>query len=224
MKNIVLINGSPRAEGSASMKMLNQLKSRFDSDCNITVIEAAKSILHKRQPEDYVGMERADAIVLIFPLYVYCLPGALTEFLVGYSEYLSGAGKPSGQKIYAVINCGFPESRINNDAAHVVKRFCDEIHAAYRFSVLIGSGGMLQPMKLLPPINAAWKRIGSAFDKIAGDITGTEEPQDIHIESKVPEKLFFFIAQTNFAFLAKRNGVKGKQLYKQPYLPGKTAD
>lgn len=222
--NIVLLNGSPRADGSTSMKMLNQLKSKFDGDFNITVVEAAKSLLHHRQPEDYGSMERADAIVLVFPLYVYCLPGALTEFLVGYSEYLSPAGKPAEQKIYAVINCGFPESRINNDAAHVVRRFCEEVHASYRFSVLIGSGGMLQPMKLLPPVNAAWKRIGSAFDQIVRDITDQEKPQDISVESGVPEKLFFWIAQKNFAFLAKQNGVKGKQLYRRPYLPGKTAD
>lgn len=223
-KNIVLLNGSPRADESTSMRLLNRLKSRFDDNCSITVVEAAKSLLHHRQPEDYGSMEQADAIVLVFPLYVYCLPGALMEFLVGYSEYLSRAGKPEGQKIYAVVNCGFPESRINNDAAHVVRRFCEEIHASYRFSVLIGSGGMLQPMKLLPPVNAAWKRVGLAFDQIVCDITGTEKPQDISIEPKVPKKLFFWIAQANFAFLAKRNGVKGKQLYRRPYLFGNTAD
>lgn len=224
MKNIILLNGSPRTGGSTSMNLLNLLKKRCNADCKTTVVEAAKSLQHHRQSEDYEKMEQADAIVLAFPLYVYCLPGALTEFLLGYSEYLSRTGKPAEQKIFAFINCGFPESRINKDAAHVVQRFCEEIHAAYRFSVMIGSGGMLQPLKKLPQVNAAWGLIGSACDKMICNIAGKEHLQDIHIELKVPKKLFFFIAQTNFKVIAKRSGVTGKQLYRRPYFPGKVED
>ncbi len=221
MQDIVLLNGSPRVSGSTSMKLLDLLKNRLDDDCGATIIEAGKSILHKNQLQDYTRMEKAKAIVIAFPLYVYCLPGALVEFLSGYREYVSSIGKPANQKIYAIINCGFPESGINNDAALVIKHFCNEIHAAYRFSVLIGSGGMLQPLKILPPVNKMWRRIGSAFDQIIGDMRDGEIATDIHIDSKLPRKLFFFIGQTNFTVIAKKNGIKRKEIFRKPYLQDK---
>lgn len=224
MTKLVLLSGSPHLNGSTSMKMLDLLKSKLNADFTAEVVEAGKSLLQNTQQQDYLRMEAADAIVIAFPLYVYCLPGALTEFLVGYSEYLKSIGKPVKQKVYAVINCGFPESGINNDAAHVIKRFCEEISASYRFSVMIGSGGMLQPLKMLPPVQKMWRDLGSAFDRIIGDIReGGTEPADIHLDSRLPKKLFFFIAQTNFAAIARTNGVSKKQLLKKPYQKEETA-
>lgn len=224
MTKIVLLSGSPHLNGSTSMKMLSLLKSRLDTDFSTEAVEAAKSILQNTQQQDYLRMNAADAIVIAFPLYVYCLPGALAEFLVGYSKYRKSIGKPAQQKIYAVINCGFPESGINDDAAHVIKRFCQEAAASYRFSVLIGSGGMLQPLKMLPSVQKMWRDIGSSFDQIIRDIrVGGAQPADIHLNSKLPKKLFFFIAQTNFAVIARSHGVAKKQLFRKPYLKENTA-
>lgn len=218
MQNLVLLNGSPRLSGSTSMKMLDLFKSRPGSDCSITVIEAARSILQKKQLRDYPCMAKASAIVIAFPLYVYCLPGALTEFLAGYRDYIRDTGKQAEQKIYAVINCGFPESRINEDAALVIKHFCAEVHAEYRFSILIGSGGMLQPLKAMPSIHNMWKRIGSAFDQIIRDICSATVCADVHINVKLPKKLFFFIGQTNFRVVARMRGIKKKELFRRPHL------
>ncbi len=222
MMKIALLSGSPHLNGSTSMKMLNLLKSRLGADCSAEVVEAGKSILQNNQQQDYLRMDAADAIVIAFPLYVYCLPGALTEFLVGYSEHRNSRGKPAQQKVYAVINCGFPESRINDDAAHVIKRFCQEASASYRFSVMIGSGGMLQPLKMLPSVQKTWREIGSAFDRMIRDIReGRTGPDDIHLDSRLPKKLFYRIGQTNFAVIARMNGVTKKQLFKKPYLQEK---
>jgi hypothetical protein len=222
MQDIVLLNGSPRAGGSTSRKLLDLFMKQLSADCKGTVIEVGKSILHKTQLQDYTHMERAETIVIAFPLYVYCLPGALTEFLLGYREYMNNGGKPATQKIYAVINCGFPESCINNDAALVIKRFCEEIHATYRFSVLIGTGGMLQPLKMMPSVNKMWKNFGSAFNQIICDMRDKKVSADIHIDSRLPKKLFYFIGQTNFTMIAKKNGINRKEILRKPYLLGES--
>jgi len=218
MKNIILLNGSPRTDGSTSKKLLHLLQERFSSDCNVAMIDAALSLTGNHSSQDYASMKKADAIIIAFPLYVYCLPGVLTEFLSGYSDYLKSeelSGKPD---VYALINCGFPESRICEDAALVINRFCLEIHAAYRFSILIGSGGMLQPMQKMPFISSIWKHIYQAFDHIVSDISNHDAKTDIHIDSKMPKKLFYFIAQTSFSFTAKASGLTKEQLYRKPYL------
>ena len=218
MHDIILLSGSPRLKGSTSMKLLELFKNRSGNDCSATIIEAAKSILQKKQLQDYACMAKAEAIVIAFPLYIYCLPGALIEFLVGYRDYISNTEKPAEQKIYAVINCGFPESRINEDAALVIKSFCKEIRAEYRFSVLIGSGGILQPLKSMPSVHKMWKRIGSAFDQIVCDVCGKNVCEDIHLDSRLPKKFFYFVAQTNFAVIAKMSGIKKKELFRKPYF------
>lgn len=224
MRNIVLLNGSPRINGSTSMKLLESLKSRFDSDCTTTILEAGKSILHNTQLQDYDNMVKADVIVIAFPLYVYCLPGVLIEFLSGYRDYVSSNGKSVTQKIYAIINCGFPESRINDDAALVIKNICKEIGAEYHFSIMIGGGGMLQPMKKFPPVHRMWKYIGLALDQIVRDVCGENTYTDIHIDSQIPKRLFYFIAQTNFTVVARMSGMKKKEIFRRPYLLNETAN
>lgn len=218
MKNIIVLNGSPRMKGSISMKMLDLFQEHLGTDCKVQVIEAGKSILHQNQWKDYGYMVEADAMVIAFPLYVYCLPGVLMEFLVGYQDYIRGKGQTPEQKVYAIINCGFPEARINEDAAHVIKCFCKKIHAQYRFSILIGGGGMLRPLKMMPSVNKMWKKIEFAFGQIIGDVRDEKKIEDIYIDVKLQKKLFNFIAETNFTVIAKTKGVKKKELFKQPYL------
>jgi len=223
MKNIILLNGSPQMRGSTSMKMLDLFKDCLGNDFRSSIIEVGKSILQKNQLQAYENMEKADAIVLAFPLYVYCLPGVLEEFLVGYRDYICNTGKVVGQKIYAIINCGFPESHINEDAALVIKSFCNEINAEYRFSILIGGGGMLQPLRLLPSVNKMWKRIKFAFSQIILNVGEQSGKANINIDLKMSKKLFYIIAETNFAVVAKKKGIKKKDLFNQPYIEKKAS-
>jgi len=217
MENLILLNGSPQMKGSTSMNILDSFKACLGNDFNVNVVEANKSILQKTQLHDYETMEKADTIVLAFPLYVYCLPGVLEEFLVGYRDYIGSEKKVVEQKIYAIINCGFPESRINEEAALVIKSFCKEVHAQYRFSILLGGGGMLQPLKTFPFVNKMWKKIELAFNQIVSNMGEENGKADIYIDSKMPKKLFSFIAETNFKVAAKKKGIKKKEIFDQPY-------
>lgn len=218
MKKLILLNGSPQGQASTSAKLLELCKSCIGDTINVDAVETTKSILQKKQLNDYSIMEDADVIVIAFPLYIYCLPGVLDEFLVGYKEYLQNKANMKKQKVYAIINCGFPEAHINKDAALVIKSFCKEIEAEYCFSILIGGGGMLKPLRFLPSVNRQWKEINLAFKQIMGDMEQKTEISDIHIDSKTSKKLFSFIAETNFAVIAKKKGINKKELFKQPYI------
>lgn len=219
MNDIVLINGSPSASSSTSMYLLSILKNQIGADSHATIIEVCKSILQNGQSEDFKHMAKADSIVIVFPLYIYCMPGMLTEFLDDYRRFLSETGKSVNQKVYAVINCGFPESSINAEAACVIRRFCEEIKAEYRFSIMIGEGGMLIPAKNAPFMKKTWGGIKDAFDKIIKDIIDGGATQDIFIDTKFPKKLYCFIAATSLAISARKNGLKKKDLYRKIYRP-----
>lgn len=222
MKKLIMLNGSPQGKTSTSAKLLELFKNCIGNGIEPYDVEAAKSMLQKKQSHDYAVMENADVIVIVFPLYVYCLPGVLDEFLVGYRDYLQNKEKTRKQKVYAIINCGFPEARINEDAALVIKSFCKQIDAEYCFSILIGGGGMLKPLKLLPSVNRQWQEIKLAFEQIMSTIEQKAEISNINIDSKMSKKLFYFIAETNFSVIAKKKGINKKLLFRQPYI-GKIA-
>lgn len=222
MKNMVLINGSPRAGKSTSMELLSQLKTCLEENAAVVTVEAGSSLLHGKQLKDFERMTQADAMVIAFPLYVYCMPGMLTEFFEEYRQYVNKAGKAIHQDIYAIINCGFPESRINEDAAAVVRQFCNEIRATYCFSILIGGGGMLVPLKNVPFVKKEWRQIHAAFDRIVDGTRNGCVTSDVHIDSKTPKWLFSFIAEMNFSMEAKKNGIKKKDLFRKPYRADET--
>lgn len=216
--HVVMLCASPQMKNSTSMKLLELLEMQQKNTMDTNIIEVGKSMIHKQQVKEYEQMAKASAIVIAFPLYVYSLPGMLIEFLVGYKEYLEKNKKIEKQKIYAIINCGFPESYINEDAAHVIRMFCNEIHAEYCFSVLIGGGGFLRPMHSLPVIQKVWDQIKEAFKQISDDILiGNKIEQDIHIDAKMPKILFRIIGNMNFYLLAKKNGLRRKDRFYQPY-------
>jgi len=220
MKNIVLLNWSPQMKGSTSLVLLDMLETFFEANDKIIHIDAGKSILTKNQKNDYASIKNADILVIAFPLYIYCLPASLQEFLVEYKDYLQEETSATNQTIYAIINCGFPEASINTDAALVIKNFSEAIHAEYRFSILIGGGGMLQPMHAFPAVKRSWNSIKEGMEEIVSDSKKKEEKSDKIIDLKMRKKIFYFFAETNFKYAAKKNGVSKKGIYAQPYKKG----
>lgn len=78
MKNICFINGSPKGKKSNSLFFLNRLDEDMnENNYNKFYIHVTSSIHSGKIEEDFKTMSYADAIVIAFPLYVFCLPGVL---------------------------------------------------------------------------------------------------------------------------------------------------
>ena len=86
-------------------------------------------------------MREADALLIVFPLYFFCLPGMLTQYLDDYAQFIGVKGKT--QKVYTIVNCGFPEPEINTEAIRVMQSFSRHVGASFRFGIGFGSGGMI---------------------------------------------------------------------------------
>lgn len=222
MKNIVLINASPKMTDKSLSKYLNKMVSEeFDlaRACQ-TFIEARKSIANHTTLDDFNKLKEADAVVITFPLYFYGLPGILMRFLEDYYLFTMNQGNPSkNPKVYAIINCGFPEPEINRDALRVIGSFCRHINAQFRFGVLIGGGGMLLETKEAGFMKKTNQSLEKAFAKIAQDIQDNhlEKIDTIHVVIKFPKVLFKIMGSLNWIQAAHKNGLKKKDLYRQPY-------
>jgi putative NADPH-quinone reductase len=110
---------------SASGSFIERAAKQFDdSKFEKVIINVRKAMQHEPEAA-FEKIRNADAVFFAFPLYIYCLPSLLTRFLQDYEAYLKNSNKEQkAANVYAVINCGFPEPYINEEAAGVIKFFC----------------------------------------------------------------------------------------------------
>lgn len=221
MKKIVLIDGSPRPEEkTASARFLARAESVWrDEEYEKRFINVRKSL--QNGPEaDYAGILEADAVVLAFPLYYFCLPGLLMRFLEDCEKYgREHGGRKKPAKIYAIVNCGFPEPGINAEAVRVVGCFSRRIGAQFRFGVLIGGGPMIASMDAVGPVKKAYEKLDGALRTMAADLRGEAAPElpDVLIQPSFPRRLYLLMGGMGWKQQVKKNGLKNSDLYRRPY-------
>ena len=227
MKHAVLITASPRTTPHSASSLLSKKQATTFEEQGIAVhtIHVRSNISGGHVEADYQAMLQADALVITFPLYVFCMPGLLTRFLQDYCSYWQSnmAHRLNNQKVYAVINCGFPEPGINQEAARVIKSFSQKIQSQYRFSLLIGGGGMLVSMRHAPFMVKTFRDITQVYHRIAQDILSPQEDhiEDISLAVNFPPKLYLFLGGKGWIRTARKNGLKKADMFKRPYMEGK---
>lgn len=225
MKDIILVSASPKIkEQSVSKEFLEMAGSRITSDlCSKTFIDVRKSFLTHNLAEDFATLAQADVLIISFPLYYFCLPGMLTRFLVDYQNYYTACGQVKKQvKVYAIVNCGFPEPEINQEAIRVMQSFSRQLNAEFRFGVLIGGGPMMIAAQEAPFMKKSLQKLNSAFTSLAADIQeeSSATRDSIYISAKFPfsRHLYYFMGGRGWIATARKNGLKKKDLYRKPYL------
>jgi len=221
MKSIVFIDASPKViRESASKYLVEMVASQIDNAVTKTFINVRQSLSKRKTHEDFELLSRADAVIIAFPLYIFCVPGILTRFLQDYYQYLIEHGKvASSSKVYAIINCGFPEPEINLEAARVIRSFCQHVNAHFRFGVLIGGGGLLLGAKGAFFMKKTVRRLNETFLTIAKDIQRDDLPtmDNVAIQMNFPRRLYFFMGDKSWVSMARKSGLHKKDLYGKPY-------
>nr|WP_319488767.1 NAD(P)H-dependent oxidoreductase [uncultured Caproiciproducens sp.] len=221
-KNVVLISASPKVNEKSVSDMLTAMaEGQMGADnFHITHVNVRKSITQKHTGSDFEAMLKADALVIAFPLYFFCLPGILIRFLQDYDQfYKLHQDSAAKAKVYAVINCGFPEPGINTEAARVIESFSRQTGNTFRFAVLLGGGGMLLGAKDAPFMKKPMAAITEGFHATAQDIQSEDlSPiENVVVSMKFPRKLYFFMGNRGWTSSARKNGLKKEDLYRKPY-------
>lgn len=221
-KEIVLISASPKATEESMSEWLaafgeNQIK---EERVSVSRIHVRKSMSKGRTESDFDTMLHADALVFIFPLYIFCLPGMLMRFLQDFDQYYTEHRDETNQiKVYAVVNCGFPEPDINMEAVRVIQSFSEKIEASFRFGILIGGGPMICEEKDAPFMKRILTELESAFSQMKKDIldNARQSVKNVLITVSFPRKLYFFMGGRGWVSSARKSGLKKKDLYRRPY-------
>lgn len=224
VKKIVLINGSPKMSPPSASDFLNNYGEGLMKSDNLNVfrVNIRNSLTHRDFSRDFEMMLNADALLFTFPLYIFCLPGIMMRFLQDYYTYFrENSGKARKMKVYAIVNCGFPEAGINSEAVEVIRSFTQKIGADFRFGIMMGGGGMLMAgVKDAPFMKKTFTELEAGFRLMAEDIQGnvSQPLKNISIDMGFPRKPYLFLADRGWISTARKNGLKKKQLYSRPYL------
>lgn len=223
LKNIVLINGSPKVSLPSASGCLSKVcgKSMKSDDLQVLRVNVRESLTHKSWDEDFEMMLKADALVFIFPLYLFCLPGMMMRFLQDYYAFFRKKGGNAGKtKVYAVVNCGFPEADINREAMEVIRCFSKKIGADFRFGILVGGGGMLTDVaEDASFMKKTFAELENSFRLVAQDVQGSlpESLRNFSIQMSIPRKLYLFMGNRGWISMVRKNGLKKKHIYARPY-------
>jgi hypothetical protein len=192
MKTICFINGSLRGKEASSLVFLNYINDMLaDTEFNKDIINV-RARVKESYPEDNLKIiSRADAIIMVFPLFTYGIPGALMRLLEDFYQYAKGHDYNKAAGIYVVVNCAFPRPEIMGELVRVMKNFCRRLSLAWRFAICMGGGPVAVETVRVPLLNMRYKR---AFSAIEADIKngGTEQKNDYFIKPLIPEPVLLW--------------------------------
>lgn len=183
---VCLVNGSLRGPKASSNRFLARIE-RFLDPAKIEVAHlSVRAKLPNGYPEETVAsLNSADAVVLAFPLFSYCLPGATIRLLEEWARYAKFRPAGGGTRVYVLVNCGYADPKVNEEAIRVVRNFCVRLGLDWRFAVAIGCG---PAVLMTAPIDLRLRR---ALKSVAEDIQtrGREPRGDLSIRPMLPKVL-----------------------------------
>jgi len=194
MKQICLINGSLRGKKASSLAFLNDIVSRLpDADYAKSVVTVKRSPKGSYPSAVLEQLAVADALVLVFPLYAYALPGALMRLFEDYYSFInSGADHKRMAKVYAIVNCGFPRPVVFEECVRVLKNLCRRLSLDWRFAVCISTGQVVATTKRVPFLDLKLKR---GLGAIASDLRdgASAAPRDYFVRPVLPAPVCLMI-------------------------------
>lgn len=221
-KHVAVIAASPKTTGSSVSGLLASQAGDIlkDDSLDVRIFSVRESIAKKQTSEAYDFMAAADALLIIFPLYIFCMPGLLTRFLQDYHTYVKALPKNVKKPlVYTVVNCGFPEPGINEEAVRVIRSFSEKVGAEFRFGVMIGGGGMLDGAQGAPMVKKLMADIDGAFSRMKDEIISNQHgsSENVITCAKFPKRLYYFMGGIGWNSSARKNGLKKKDLFARPY-------
>lgn len=207
--SIVILNGSMRNVKGNSAKFARKLKTSLNTDPEIMDLrehlDDVSGLVHE--------LEKTETIVLCMPLYVDGLPAQVIRLMETFRREYRG----DKARIYLLANMGLYESKQLRNLFSAVRQWCADMDFEYCGGLGISAGelvGTLINQKLFDKVSN--KKVVEDIERLAEAVNGGTVMEDIFAEPHLfPRWLYLLIANTNWNRLAKKAGIKPKDLYKR---------
>jgi hypothetical protein len=208
MTRVCLVNGSPRGKlSSSSLIFLQGLERSLAKEgvrtALVTVARRSGEPASESMLQELAG---ADALVFSFPVYAYSTPAALTKFLEELYLHLRRhppKGRPA--QVYALVNSGNAEPKVNAEALRVMRLFCRKAGLAWRFGAAIGGGMVVAMTRGLPPVGWTLRRL---YRRIGDDLRGDSASplEDVTIRPIIPKRIMNWFKDSKWSkkFMARQ--------------------
>lgn len=220
---VLLLIGSPKGTRSTSEALGVYLARRLQERGLLTQEIRIRSALGSESGIESLleAVDRADILILAFPLYVDSLPAPVIRAMERIAHRRSRTeGNRAG--MVAVVNCGFPEARHNETALDICRTFASEAHFNWLGGLSLGGGGAIDG-KPLEQLGSMGKNVRRALDLAAAALAeGKSIPQEaLELMSRplVPGWVYTLIGSAGWIRKARRSGVLMK-LNAKPYING----
>jgi hypothetical protein len=219
-KTALLLVGSPRGKASISRSLGGELLSRLEAAGLTTKGATAAEALHSTEEQHrlHKAVDKADLVIVSFPLYVDQLPAPLVQVLELIAERRKGTlgvtpwAGPLVQKLVAIVQCGFPETLQTRPAVEIMKQFARAAGFEWAGALAMGMGGALGG-KRLDKVGGMVRNVHKALDIAAASLAaGQSVPDDAsQLFARPLMPLWFYFAAANWGFRrqAKKHGVAG---------------
>jgi len=232
-RRALLIVGSPKTNSRSTSSILGSylLERMGKYGWQTESLTLRASLNHQEgETELLASIDRANLVLLVFPLYADTLPYLVTKALAVVATDRQAASDPSPKRLVAIVNSGFPETYQNSVALAICEEFAAQSRVAWCGGLALGGGGMIggQPLTATKRSGLSVKHVIQALDLTAAALSeGLPVPdQAVKLMTKNPIPLvpfalwrwiYTWFASKGFEREAARNGIAKDRLLDQPY-------
>lgn len=214
----IFLVGSPKASPSTSgalcKYLARQLRKRF-----FKTITSPIGRISSVNDAFFSRMDLADIVILATPLYVDCLPYPVIHALEAIASRRQSLSGPKAQRFMCILNCGFPESRQNDTALAICRKFAEEAGLDWAGGLAMGGGEAIGG-KSLEALGFFVRNVRRSLDLVAIDLAGGRQVsgEAVRLMAKplVPGWIYRVIANFRFRRKAKRNRAYSR-FYDHPF-------
>jgi multimeric flavodoxin WrbA len=226
-RKALLLVGSPKGKNSSSRSiggyLLGKLAEAGLETEEMTVAAALQST--ENQHRLHKAADAADLIIVAFPLYYDQLPAPLIQTLELIAERRKGtlvaspSAGPLVQKIAAIVQCGFPETRQNQPAVDIMRQFAKEAGFEWAGALAMGMGGAVGG-RSLEKAGGMLRNVVKAIDMAAASLAAgdgiPEQATALMAKPLMPRWLYVLAANWGFKREIKKRGARGR-VHHRPY-------
>ena len=221
-KHVLLLTGSAKRPHSTSESLGSHLLDQLGKyNFNIESMLIHRSLKSDEGIAELLSAtNRADLLIVSFPLYVDNLPFLVIQTLELIAKHRQDKTEGKNQRLMVIANCGFPEAQHNNTALAICRQFAKEAGFIWAGGLSLGGGEAIDG-KLLSEVQGMARNVIKSLNLSAKALTeGNPIPKEaIELMAKpiIPIWAYTLMGGLGWKQKAKRNKTE-KKLRDRPYL------